>query len=975
MKKSLTIFFLACIMLSMTARSQQAALTWSPAYPTVNDNLIIFYNAALGDSNLVTNGVTEVYMHTGLVTKESINLSDWLHKPVKWGHASDTVKMTHLSQHFYTDTIPIATFYPYLDITGTDAETVTAIGFVFRNADGSVAGKDTNHADFFIPIFQPGIFARFVAPLQFPFVPNPGEVFPVKVSCTGNTDVTIFHDGDTVANTYGMELTTAITAAPAGKHWIKFVAVRNSVTVTDSLYYIVKQLPTVADAPAGTRDGINYINGTTVTLQLLAPNKNSVYLIWDNTDFQLDPAFQMNKTTDGQRFWITLTGLVPQKEYRFQYFVENSVKITDPYSEKILDKYGDPGINGFVYPNLITYPAGTSQHVSVFQTEQEPFVWTDGNFQKPDNRDLVIYELLIRDFHGTHSYKTVEDSIRYLRRLGINAIELMPVMEFEGNGSWGYMPTHHFAPDKYYGTKNNLKSLINACHKNGIAVILDLVLNHTSPQNPMAALYYNKEQQKPGADNPWFNDYMPHDYGYPCDMDHESPYTRTYIDSVLNYWVSEYHADGFRLDLSKGFTNTYTIGGAGNMAAYDVSRINNIKRLANVLWAKQPGTFIILEHFADNAEESELANYGFMMWSGGGGNYGYRAAGKGWTSDYSGFEWPVSYQARPFAFHNLVGYMESHDEERLTWDIYRYGNTSNPAYNPRHIDTAINRAGACAAFFLPVPGPKMIWEFGERGYDYSIFFPDTAGHSPNCRMDPKPARWDYMNASNHLKLFEQYAALIYLKKHFPISRTNNYEMEVENWDKRIRLFPYAQSNTNINVVIAGNFKVEDNYVYPQFPHAGTWYDYLSQSTYNVETWQTEANNYGWLYKPGEYHVFIDSNIVIPDSIGIYTSGNGSGISEAVQQDPLGLSVYPNPFSDKQTITYTLPASGTVTIKIINLMGTEVKTIVNTYQTKGTHFLTWDGTNDDGGQLNSGYYFCTIQSGDYAATQKIAFIKN
>lgn len=970
MKKSLILFFLVSTLLSLKATPQ--ALTYTPLFPTINDNLVITYNADSGVSQLQSD--TAVYMHTGVLTDESINHTDWLHKPV---HKIDTnasiIKMTHVTQHIYTRTIPIQSYYG-IDTSGANAENLREVCFVFRNSNGTHFGKDTGGKDFLIPIYQPGAFAaRFIAPLEFPYCPNLNDIIPVKVSCTGNSNIKLYHNATLISDTNGNVLTHNFPAQ-AGKNWIWFTAANNNDTITDSMYYIVMQSPTIQNPPAGTRDGINYIDNTTVTLQLLAPNKNFTYLIMDSCNWQLDPAYQMKKTTDGQRFWITLTGLTPNKEYPFQYFVENKVKIPDPYADKILDKDADPFINNVTYPDLIDYPFGkTSRLVSVFQTAQAPFTWTDGSFQKPDNRDLVIYELLIRDFYLTHKYKAVKDSLPYLQQLGINAIELMPVMEFEGNDSWGYMPTMHFAPDKYYGAKAELKSLINECHNRGIAVILDIVLNHTSPQNPMAQLYYNEYDRRPGSDNPWFNEFMPHDYGYPCDFDHESTYTRAYVDTVLSYWVREYHADGYRLDLSKGFTNTWTIGGAGNMAQYDASRINSLKRLGNVLWAKHPGTFIILEHFADNQEEKELADFGFLLWSGGYGNQTYRNAGKGWPNDDSNFDWAVSYKnpGRNFAFHNLVGYMESHDEQRLAYDIKTYGCTNNPSYDPLEIDTTLDRAGECAAFFIPVPGPKMMYQFGERGFDYSIYWPAPDSITTE-RMAQKPPRWDYMNDCERIDLFNTYAALIHLKKNYRISRTNNYEMKVDSKDKRIRLFPYAQSNTGINVVIVGNFNVYPNDVWPEFPHAGTWYDYLNQTSVVVDPSQTQNNNYHLTYAPGEYHIYTDSIIPLPP---FRHCDPGAGINEVTGQDPFSASVYPNPFSEEQTINYTLPASGTVVVKVYDLIGSEVITLVNSHQQKGTHYLTWDGTNRMGEKITSGYYYCTIQSGNYSSTNKIVYIKD
>ena len=107
-----------------------------------------------------------------------------------------------------------------------------------------------------------------------------------------------------------------------------------------------------------------------------------------------------------------------------------------------------------IIPNLKPYPTGkTSGIVSVLQTAKPAYNWQVPNFAKPDKRNLVIYELLVRDFVATQTLATVKDSIAYLKKLGITAIEVMPFNEFEGNNSWGYNPDFYFAPDKMYGTE------------------------------------------------------------------------------------------------------------------------------------------------------------------------------------------------------------------------------------------------------------------------------------------------------------------------------------------------------------------------------------------------------------------------------------------------------------------------------------------------------------------------------------------
>ncbi len=158
--------------------------------------------------------------------------------------------------------------------------------------------------------------------------------------------------------------------------------------------------------------------------------------------------------------------------------------------------------------------------------------------------ELVIYELHIRDFVGTRAIKTVMDTLDYLERLGVNAIELMPINEFEGNDSWGYNPSFYFAPDKAYGTENDYKRFIDECHKRGIAVIIDMVLNHSYGQSPLVQLYFDPtagDYGQPTAQNPWYNEVCPHEpYCWGYDFDHESAQTKKFVDRVNRFWIENY---------------------------------------------------------------------------------------------------------------------------------------------------------------------------------------------------------------------------------------------------------------------------------------------------------------------------------------------------------------------------------------------------------------------------------------------------
>jgi 1,4-alpha-glucan branching enzyme len=195
---------------------------------------------------------------------------------------------------------------------------------------------------------------------------------------------------------------------------------------------------------------------------------------------------------DGDFFWLEINGLTSGQPYLFQYYIDGKLKIADPYTDQIADPWNDQYITSTTYPDLPAYPEGKTEGIaSVLQPGQEQYQWETTDFQVPDKNKLVIYEMLVRDFDENHSYQSVIDRLDYLEDLNINVLELMPVNEFEGNSSWGYNPSFYFAPDKYYGPKNDLKKLVDECHKRGIAVVIDMVLNHSYGQSPLAQMYWD----------------------------------------------------------------------------------------------------------------------------------------------------------------------------------------------------------------------------------------------------------------------------------------------------------------------------------------------------------------------------------------------------------------------------------------------------------------------------------------------------
>lgn len=585
--------------------------------------------------------------------------------------------------------------------------------------------------------------------------------------------------------------------------------------------------------PPGVKDGVAYINnGKSAIVTLYAPSKKSVALMGDFNNWQ---ALAMKNTPDGNTWWVQIDDLDPNMEYAYQFLVDDNLRVADPYCEKVLDPSNDSYIDSQTYPGLKAYPTGkTIGLVSTMQGNPPVYNWKNTGFNRPEKNKLVIYELLIRDFTQGHNYASTLQKLDYLSRMGVNAIELMPVNEFEGNLSWGYNPSFYFAPDKYYGTKTALQNFIDECHGRGIAVILDMVLNHSFGQSPMVQLYF--ENGKPAANSPWFNTDATHPYNVGFDFNHEKAATKTFVKNVVRFWMQEYKIDGFRFDLSKGFTQKISTDDA-SFSAYDAGRIAIWKEYNNYIKSIDPNNFyVILEHFAEASEETVLAAEGMMLWNN--LNYTMNEATMGWLGN-SDFSWAF------FARHgfskpeNLVNFIESHDEERTMFKNLAYGNASG-TYQVKDLATALKREEMAAAFLFSVPGPKMIWQFEELGYDISI---DVNGRTGN-----KPIHWEYVDDPKRKALYDAYTRFIGLKKKNSIFNSTDASYSLSGAVKYIKLKDGANT-----LVVVGNFDVIPQQANIDLGAAGNWYEAGNNNPVDFG-----GSSYTKILAPGEYHIFSKS---------------------------------------------------------------------------------------------------------------------
>ncbi|MCH8569396.1 MAG: T9SS type A sorting domain-containing protein [Balneolales bacterium] len=954
LKALFTLIFLIALSPALMAQ----VVTTDPEFPTEFEPISIFFDATEGTGGLA--GYTgDVYAHTGVITNLSTGSSDWRYVKTNWGQNTPETLLDRIGDDLYQlDIDDIRAYYGV-----PENEDILKLAFVFRSdvpvGGGYLEGKDVGGADIFVDLFNDEFTISFSSPSSDPFNPTfaqIGETVEVRAAAFSPeddiTEIRLLANGSVVASTTtSNEILYDLQITQTGR--INLVAEADDSdgnTVSAETYVVVNPEITEAAPPAGIEYGINYKDNddTSLTLALWAPYIDFVYVIGDFTEWEIKPEFFMNRHTvneDSVMYWVEINDLSPGVEYGFQYLIEGERRIGELYSHKMLDPWNDRFISDSVYPNLKQYPEGmTTGVVSILQTAAPEYQWQTNDFQRPDPRDIIKYELLIRDWMEESTYANLADSLDYLQRLGINVLQLMPVSNFDGNISWGYNPNFHLAVEKSYGPAHELKRLIDEAHSRGMAVTLDVVYNHATDLSPLIGLYGHQNNPLIGPG---------HEFNVFNHLNHDHPKIKYWLDRANRFWIEEFRVDGYRFDLTKGFATNFN---SQNYNGYNAQRIANLKRMADAIWDVDPDSWVILEHFAANSEEKELSEwrqdegrYGMMLW--GNHNFNYNEATMGWhnnnQSNFSG----VFHQSRGWNTPNLVGYMESHDEQRLMYRNMQFGNSA-AGYNVRDFETSIDRMKLAGAFFFTIPGPKMIWQFGELGYDIPL---DETG--PN-RTAPMPVPWDdYLAEPARIDLYNTWRSIIALRRSSDAFRTEDVNLNLGSSVKRIYL-----NHEDMNVAIIGNFDVVQRTVAANVQQTGVWYDYFAQEQREFSTTNQEI-----VLNPGEFMILTTEFVELPSG-GLGTSTD----PETDLQHPESFKLhqnYPNPFNPTTNVVYELSEPADITLEVFNVLGQRVSVLYNGTQSAGTHTATFDGS-----RLTSGLYIVRMQANGQTFTNKMMLVK-
>jgi 1,4-alpha-glucan branching enzyme len=529
-----------------------------------------------------------------------------------------------------------------------------------------------------------------------------------------------------------------------------------------------------------------------VAFRVWAPNAEKVFLTGTFYDWSKTSAALLSEK-DG--FWSAdLPEVKAGDEYRYLIQGANGlVSRIDPYARRVTASGG----NGIVY-------------------DPEAFHWGADDFQIATGNELVIYEMHIGTFNVTEEGRpgTFDSAIRklpYLKKLGINAVEVMPVAEFSGDFSWGYNPSNPFAVESIYGGPDEFKRFVKAAHEHGIGVIVDVVYNHFGPgeldlwqfdgwsEDQKGGIYFYNDQR---SQTPW-GETRP-DYG--------RDEVRQYLCDNALMWFEEYRADGLRWD---AITYIKNIDGNEADPANDIPDGWSLMQWINEqIRQRYPGKISIAE---------DLKNNSWVAKETGAGGAGFNAQ---WDSEFvhpvrqaiisrddkfrdlEAVSKAISYRYDPDAFRRVI-YTESHDEvangrARVPEEIW-----------PGNVDNWFSRKRSTlgAALVLTSPGIPMLFQ-GQELLEDRWF------------QDKVPIDWSRSEGEGGI--LAMYRDLVALRRNLSgVSRGlcgQNVQVHHANDEKKLLAFHrWDQEGPGDSVVVVVNLTIEscDDYLIG-FPRAGLW---------------------------------------------------------------------------------------------------------------------------------------------------------
>ena len=524
--------------------------------------------------------------------------------------------------------------------------------------------------------------------------------------------------------------------------------------------------------------------------------------------------------------------------YRYTLLRHTGASVTWPvYNPVTNDQFA---LQADIVSLFVTDPFATATGIgklSAFTINDPPspaFQWTDEDFKVPPLDDLIVYELQVEEFDA--SFDGVIQRLDYLTGLGVNALELMPIAAMPQVFDWGYGPLHFLAPEDRWGKVEDLKRMVDACHQQGIAVILDVVYQHVDPDFAYNRIYKDSGETGPMGSFPdgWFGPQIT----YP-----DFPFTQEYFRIVNQYWLQEYHIDGFRYDYVPGFFDGPTGQGYAKLVyqtyqdSLVFSRFQDYQGFSRIIQCAEDlpdPQGIMRQTYSNAAWQDSLLNKVRDM-----AKYQYvdqnfldllnpRATDYPPSRDFNGIQAPVA----PFQ------YLNSHDHEHLITsfgvkpgiggqgDLY-FGDRANAA-----------RLQPYAIALYTCQGIPMLWQGEELAENY------TLPGGGNARIStPRPVHWEYFYDEYGQELIRLYRILARLRHQIPALRSRDFSSIAVISGAMTVAYQRQTSLPQQTAVVLLNFSNNDQSVTIPFPKAGTYREMINNDV-RAQPWEITVHNDG-----------------------------------------------------------------------------------------------------------------------------------
>jgi 1,4-alpha-glucan branching enzyme len=537
--------------------------------------------------------------------------------------------------------------------------------------------------------------------------------------------------------------------------------------------------------------------GTGVTFRTWAPNAASVTVAgsfngWNTGSLPL--------ISEGGGVWSRdITTAAVGHPYKF--VINGTLWRRDPYSKQL---------------------EGTGTRNSIIHNAAA-FAWGTNDFVMPPPNELVIYEMHIGAFYDPlpldglpGKFTNAIQQLDHLVDLGINAIELMPISEFPTATSWGYNLSYPFAIESTYGTPDQLKALIKACHDRGIAVLMDVVHNHWGDDSDDWSLWQYDGWSTGGYGGIYF-------YSEPnlcCTWwgprpDYSRPEVRDYILNNFRMWKQDYRIDGFRWDapqfmLFTDNTQAIPVPDASNAINYVIATLSNEFEHTFHIAEDIKGVVGFNSHW-------DMAYQGTMQ--------GIMSTGEDNNRNMSSLAGAINGDP------NRIIYTESHD---TTGDLNNWAVRFPKAVDGGDAEGyyARKRTQLASVFTLTAPGTPMIW-MGQELLETNLF------------SDVRSLDWSRTNTFAHITRF--YRDLIHLRRNLDgvsggLAGDGTGLLFIDSTLKTIGYRRYHAAAPDQDVVVIANLRnsVRENYTVPM-PAAGTWYIHVNT---DAETYGPDYENVG-----------------------------------------------------------------------------------------------------------------------------------